>query len=207
MSLLPRKFKKSSKFDKSTLRKNDISLLILDERWNKLFVNAQKTAAVERSEQKLRELLKEEARLTAEQKEMAAAKKQHMDRIIKLTPDVFEQDDADAKEEMKASEREIKKINERSKQIEELLDEMPDRIRRANLELLELTVNIVYFKMRSARKRVEELDKLIEETRAKLKEYIDEKETLSQDDSDIYSYFHDLLGAEELEKLDREFFG
>ena len=29
---------------------------------------------------------------------------------------------------------------------------------------------------------------------------------LSQDDEDIYSYFHDLLGGEELEKLDMEFF-
>lgn len=207
MSLLPRKFKKNSKFDTRTLRKNDISLLILDERWNKLFTNAQKTAAIERSEQNLRELLKEEARLIAEQKEIAAAKKQHMDKIIKLTPDVFEKGDEDAKEEMRASEREIKKINDRSKKIGELLDEMPGRIKQANLELLEQTVNVVYFKIRSGRKRVEELEKLIEEARAKLKEYIDEKETLSQDDSEIYSYFHDLLGAEELEKLDREFFG
>jgi hypothetical protein len=50
------------------------------------------------------------------------------------------------------------------------------------------------------------LEGLIEETKSKLKEYIDEKETLSQDDTDIYSYFHDLLGGEELEKLDNEFF-
>ncbi len=207
MSLLPWKFRKNKKFDTRTLRKNDISLLILDERWNRLFTNTQKTATIERCEQKLKELLKEEARLIAEQKEIAAAKKHHMDKIIKLTPDVFEKGDDDAKEEMSISEREIKKINARSKQIEELLEHMPDRIRQANLELLEQTVNIVYFKIRSGRKRVEELGKLIDETRAKLKEYIDEKETLSQDDTDIYSYFHDLLGGEELEKLDREFFG
>ena len=84
---------------------------------------------------------------------------------------------------------------------------MPDRIKAANLELLENTVGIVYFKIRSSRKRVEELEKLIEETRERLKQYIDEKESLSQDDNDIYSYFHDLLGGEELEKLDNEFFG
>ena len=89
---------------------------------------------------------------------------------------------------------------------EELLGEMPGRKRKANLELLEETVNIVYYKIGYARKRVKELEKLIDETRTKLKEYIDEKETLSQDDSDIYSYFHDLLGGEELEKLDKEFF-
>jgi hypothetical protein len=83
---------------------------------------------------------------------------------------------------------------------------MPDRIKETNVELLEHTVNVVYFKIRAGHKRVKELEKLIEETRVKLKEYIDEKESLSQDDSSIYSYFHDLLGGEELEKLDRQFF-
>jgi len=207
MNLLPWKSNKTKKFDTKTLRKNDISLLILDERWNKLFNSTPRTPAIERSEEKLKELLKEEARLTAEQKNITAVKKQHMDKIIKLTPDVFEKNDAEAQKEMQTSEREIKSINDRTKQIEEQLDLMPDRLRQANLELLELTVNIVYFKMRSSRKRVDELEKLIEETREKLKGYIDEKESLSQDDTDIYSYFHDLLGGEELEKLDREFFG
>jgi translation initiation factor 2 beta subunit (eIF-2beta)/eIF-5 len=108
---------------------------------------------------------------------------------------------------MQGSEREIKRINSRLERIEVLLEEMPNRKKLANLELLEKTVNIVYFKIGSARKRVRELEKLIEESRTKLKEYIDEKETLSQDNTDIYSYFHDLLGGEELEKLDREFFG
>lgn len=197
---------KKGRFNTRTLRKNDISLLILDERWNRLFTNTPKSPFIERSEQKLRELLKEEARLIAEQKEIAAAKKAHMDRIIKLTTEVFDKGDETAKMEMQESEREIKRINERAKSIEELLEEMPERKKKANLELLEKTVNIVYYKIGYARKRVKELEKLIEETRAKLKEYIDEKETLFQDDSDIYSYFHDLLGGEELERLDREFF-
>ncbi len=204
---LPWKSNRNKKFDTKTLRKNDISLLILDERWNMLFSNTQKTPAIERSEERLKELLKQEARLTAEKREIAASKKRHMDNIIKLTADVFEKNDADAKKQMQASEHEIKRINDRAVQIEELLDAMPDRLKQANLELLEQTVNIVYYKIRASKKRVEELEKLIEETRNRLKGYIDEKESLSQDDTDIYSYFHDLLGADELEKLDKEFFG
>lgn len=206
MRLLPKRPRDGKKFDTSTLRKNNISLLILDERWNRLFANAPKSPSIERIEHKLKELLKEEARLIAEQKEIASAKKSHMDKIIRLTPEVFEKNDETAKQEMQDSEREIKRINSRAKRIEELLDEMPDRKKKANLELLEETVNIVYYKIGSARKRVKELEKLIEETRSRLKEYIDEKETLSQDDTDIYSYFHDLLGGEELERLDSEFF-
>lgn len=195
--------KRRKKFDKSILRKNDISLLILDERWNRLFTNIPKTSAIERCEERLKDLIKEEARLIAEKKEIAITKKQHMDRIIKLTTDVYDKNDDNAKKEMQFSESEIKRINDRVKQIEKEFDEMPERKKQANLELLEHTVNVVYLKIRLASKRVEELEELIEETKARLKGYIDEKESLSQDDTDIYSYFHDLLGAEELERLDK----
>ena len=129
-----------------------------------------------------------------------------MDKIIKLTTEAFEYNNEKAKIEMKECEKEIKAINDRTTGLQNELEEVPDKIKDSNLELLEETVNAVYFKMRANQKRVEELAKLIEETHLKLKDYIDEKGTLSEDYTDIYSYFHDLLGGEELEKLDKEFF-
>jgi predicted nuclease with TOPRIM domain len=206
MPSLPWKLSRRKKLDKEILRKNDISLLILDERWNSLFVNTPKTQGIERCEQKLKELIKEEARLIEEEKEIAISKKHHLDSIMKLTTDVFENEDKDAIKMMQLSEAEIKRIKDRSDEIKSELEEMPERKKKANLELLEHTINAVYYKIRSSGKRVEELKKLIEETKEKLKEYIDEKESLSQDNVDIYSYFHDLLGAEELERLDEVFF-
>lgn len=199
--------KPQKKFDRKVLRRNDICLLTLDERWNSLFANAQKTPEILKCEEKLKELLKQQARLIAESKEIAARKRLCMDKIIQLTPEVFDKNNEDAKKDMQACEKEIKQINDRLPKIEVELENIPDLVREANIGLLEQTVNIVYFKIRSNQKRVEELEKLIEETRTKLKEYIDEKELLAQDDNDIYSYFHDLLGPEELEKLDKEFFG
>ena len=84
---------------------------------------------------------------------------------------------------------------------------MPSRLRKVNLELLQLTVLVVYYKIRLNQTGVEELDRLLEETKMKLNENIDDRETLSQDDTDVHSYFHDLLGGEKLVKLDRMFFG
>ena len=194
------------KFDRKVLRKNNISILILDERWNKLFASTEKTPEILGCEVKLRELLKEQARLTAESKDIVLKKKKCMDRILQLTTEVYEKNNEEAKKEMQESEKEILRINERAIQIEEELDSIPEAIREANLELLEYTVNIVYFKMRSNQRRVKELEMLIEEAHKKLKEYIEEKGTLAEDHTDTYSYFHDLLGGEELEKLDKEFF-
>ena len=194
------------KFDKSVLRKNNISILILDERWNSLFASTQKTPEIIKHEEGLKELLKEQARLTAESKEIAHRKKDCMEKIIQLTTEAFENDNEEAKKQMLSCQKEIVQINERVTQVQEQMDGIPERIKETNLELLEHTVNLVYFKIKSNRRRVNELEQLIEETREKLKQYIDEKEVLAQDGAEIYTYFHDLLGGEELEKLDAQFF-
>ena len=203
-------FKKTSKkrkLDIKVLRRNDISLLILDERWNSLFINVEKSPEIIKCEIRLKELLKEQSRFISEAKNIAARKKACVNKILTLTTEVFDNNNEDAKKEMQICEKEVKRINDRVKIIEENLENMPDLIKQANLELLENTVNSVYFKMRFNQKRVKELELIIEETHIKLRDYIDEKGTLEKDDTDIYSYFHDLLGAEELEKLDKEFFG
>ena len=195
-----------SRFDRKVLRKNDISLLMLDERYNSLFVNIEKTPEILQCEEKIKELLKEQSRLIAEQKEIQQCKKSCMDKIIQLTTEAFENNNEAAKNEMQDCQKEIQRINDRLVSLEQELDSVPDQIRETNLELLEHSVNVVYFKMRFNQKRVEELEKLIDEAHNRLKEYIDEKGALAQDYTDIYSYFHDLLGAEELEKMDKEFF-
>lgn len=193
--------------DKKILRKNDISLLMLDERWNNLFKNTVKTPEVITCEERIKELLKEQSRLISESKEIGVRKKNCMDKIISLTTEAFDNNNEDAKKEMQLCEKEINRINERTAKINEELESIPDQIKEANIELLEQAVKLIYFKIRVNQKRVNELEKIIEDTKEKLKEYIDEKESLAQDDTDIYSYFHDLLGAEELERLDKEFFG
>ena len=203
-------FKRSGRkqiLDRRVLEKNDISLVILDERWNNLFINNQKTADIVSCEEKIKELLKEQSRLTNESKEIATVKKRCMEKIMGLTTEAFEKNNEDARAEMDLCHKEIKRINERQTRIELELDRIPDLLAEANLKLLDRTVRLVYYKIRSGQKRVKELEILIEETRSRLKDYIDEKETLAQGDSDTYMYFHDLLGAEELERLDREFFG
>lgn len=202
-----KRHEKRAGFDAKILRKNDISLLILDERWNSLFTTTEKTPEILKCEEKIREYLKEQSRLISESKEIAARKKELMDKILKLTTEAYENNNLKAKEEMQSSEKEIVKINERLKVIGEQIESMPGKIGEANLELLEHTVTLVYFGMKRRESRVRELVALIEETKGRLKEYIGEKESLAQDNTDVYTYFHDLIGGEELERLDEEYFG
>lgn len=181
--------------------------MVLDERWNSLFKNIEKTERIIKLERELIELLKEEVRLNSEYKDISAQKSKCLKRIMELTPKVFEENDEKARMEMEECEKNIKEINKRFKEIERELETIPDRIKDKNLELLESVVFTVYFKIRENQRRIKELEKHIEEARKNLEKYIDEKGKLAEDDADIYTYFHDLIGKEELEKLGREYFG
>ncbi len=192
--------------DIKVLFKNDISILIFDERWNGLFKNIVKTAKLIDCENKIKELLKEQSRLTSEAKEIAIKKKEYMDGIIRLTTEAFDNNNEEARLKMQECEKLIVSINKRIKEIEERILDVPKEIRQANLELLEQTVKVVYFSIRENHQKVTALDKEIAETRDHLKKLIDERGLLAQDDTDTYSYFHDLLGKDELQKLDEIYF-
>ncbi len=200
------KKKPEPQLDMKVLFKNDITLLILDERWNGLFKNIVKTEEISQCENGIKELLKEQSRVISESKEIAARKKECMDNIIRLTTEVFDNNNQNAQTEMQECEKQIIGINTRLTEIEERLAGIPKEIRQVNLELLEHTVKLVYFSIRENQERVSQLDKEIAETKEKLIKLVDERELRAQDDTDTYSYFHDLLGGDQLQKLDEVYF-
>ena len=198
--------KKAHELDIKILFKNDISLLILDKRWNGLFNNIVKTDKIIDYENKIKELLKEQSRLITESKENSIKKKESMDNIIKLTTEAFDNNNVEARSKMQECEKTIVAINKRVKEIEARLLDIPKELRQANLELLEQTVKLVYFSIKENQLKVVELDKEIAQTKEHLKKLIDERGLLAQDDTNTYSYFHDLLGGDELQKLDEIYF-
>ncbi len=200
------KKKPEPQLDMKVLFKNDITLLILDERWNGLFKNIVKTEEISKCENGIKELLKEQSRVISESKEIAARKKECMDNIIRLTTEVFDNNNQNAQTEMQECEKQIIGINTRLTEIEQRLADIPKEIRQVNLELLEHTVKLVYFSIRENQERVSQLDKEIAETKEKLIKLVDERELRAQDDTDTYSYFHDLLGGDQLQKLDEVYF-
>jgi hypothetical protein len=188
------------------LFKNDISLLILDERWNGLFNNIIKTESILDYENKIKELLKEQSRLITESKDIAARKKDSMESIIRLTTEAFDNNNEEAHSQMQDCEKSIVAINRRTKEIEERILDIPKELRQANLVLLEQTIKLVYFSIKENQQKVEELDREIAAAKEHLKDMIDERELLAEDYTDTYSYFHDLLGGDELQKLDEIYF-
>ncbi len=203
--MLKRLFRKEKKIHlgKNILKKNGITLLFVDERWKKLYDKFAKTQDIINFENEISSLLKEQSRLKLELKQLNACKKEYMDKIVSLTSQVFDNDSDNAREDMDYCRKEIRRMNLRGAEIERRLEEIPGIIDGDNLEMLECAVNYTYEKMNGYIKRMGELEGLVDEARVKLRKYVEEMQIISDDYSLIYSNMHDLLGSEELDRLDR----
>ena len=196
---------KRIELDPDILRRNRISVLTLDERWNSLFKYIAKTPTIIRLEERMNNLLKKQAQLTTEHKENLALKKDLLKRIMELTTDAFERGDETARKQIDNSEAEINRINLREPEIEEELSTAQTDIKEVNIELLENSVSYLYRDIKKTQERTVELEVLIEELKEKLKESISERETMVEAYNQTYLYLHALLGVEQIEELDRHY--
>ena len=196
---------KRIELDPDIIRRNRISVLTLDERWNSLFKYIAKTPTIIRLEERMNNLLKKQAQLTTEHKENLALKKDLLKRIMELTTDAFERGDETARKQIDNSEAEINRINLREPEIEEELSTAQTDIKEVNIELLENSVSYLYRDIKKTQERTVELEVLIEELKEKLKESISERETMVEAYNQTYLYLHALLGVEQIEELDRHY--
>ena len=86
--------------------------------------------------------------------------------------------------------------------MENELFQMKDKIREANFNLLEETVRYVYSFMVKAKEKEAKIQKELEQVKKRLKDLQEQRQNLATDWTDVYTFFHTLLGSEELTKLD-----
>jgi len=192
-------------FNIATLKKNDIVILTLDERWNRLFKIIPINGEVKRQQDFLNRLLAKEAGLYHEQKNIEPEKIKYMNRIMMLTKEAFENNNEEAKKALVESKEKIEALNKRAEELENEIFRMKDEIREANFKLLDATVRYVYDVITASRERQKRLDRELEKAKKRLKDLQAERQNLSADWTEIYSFFHTLLGSDELTKLDQLF--
>ncbi len=197
--------KKKLNFDIATLKRNDISILTLDERWNKLFKNIPISREIKKRQDALNKLLAQEAVLFQEQKSIEPNKKKHMKNIISLTSEAFEKNNEQAKHALADSKLHIEQLNERAKELEDELFAKKAKIRESNFKLLEETVRYVYDVIEKSKKKEEKLEAEVDLLKKRLKDLQAQKQSITTNWTEIYSFFHNLLGSYELTKLDEQF--
>lgn len=182
-----------------------IPILTLDPKWHELFVSSGKPPSIKALEDKLNFLLKEQGRMVTDLKGLKEVKTKLMQEIIE---NMDTNDTNVGRQKAKILEQNKRLIAETTDRIEKTEDEIVDipyRIKEINEQLIVESAVFCSEKIKENRKIIDETSGWIVKVREELKRRILQKNELEESNAKVYSYIHDLLGAEVLEQLDDNF--
>lgn len=176
-------------------------ILTLDPRWYQLVPDSIKNDEVRYWENKVNELLKRQGRVTNDIKEVKKIKS----KLIKDVVDNMEEDGNDKKRQkiMSQNQRLIHEAKDKIAQLEDEERELPRELSKANQRLLVETAKLCYQTINENKADLEVLDKWINATRIKLKKNLLIKQDKENQNQQIYSGLHDIVGPEVMGELDR----
>ena len=118
-----------------------------------------------------------------------------------------DEDDNSAEREKKRQENKklIDEVNEKIAEEEDRLLEIPKEIKDANERLMILSMDYFFFFLRVNHTEAQEIEEWIAQVRIDLKKNIIRKQNRTINNKEIYSYLHDIFGAEVLDLFDIQF--
>lgn len=176
-----------------------VPIAILDNKWHRLFAKVGKTKEIEKCEQKLNELLRQQGRVNTEIKSIKKLKMNLMDEIVALM------EDASAQNKVEENKRLIDECNEKVDSYNDVLMELPKQIGEVNRELMNLTMEVCYEELHSNEKDIDELAKWLDNIRVELKKNVVRKQEMEIENQEIYSYMHDIFGPEVIGLFDMKY--
>ena len=183
-----------------------IPVLTLDNKWYKLFPNLNDYPKVMKLARSLNDLLKRQGKLNTETKEIKNLKKKLMQEIVPMA-DELEQNPSDKTLEKKLDDnkRLIEECNQKLEGYEDELLEIPVQIEQANRELMLATMEYCYERMRSNTEDIVEIAKWVAAIREELKANLVKKQEMELYNKQMYSYMHDIFGANVIELFDMKY--
>lgn len=183
------------------ISKVNIPVLVLDQKWHRLFALDGKPEAVKEAEEELNGCLARQGKLNQEQKDLKKLKTTLMRHIVEnMDEDVSP--NAKGRSRKQEDKRLIEEVNQKIADNEDELLELPRIIRKVNRRLMLETMNFCYSKIRSNYKEAEEISAWIKEMRIELKKNIIRKQNREINNKEIYMYMHDIFGKDVVDLFD-----
>ncbi|MCI7491739.1 MAG: hypothetical protein MSA91_03000 [Lachnobacterium sp.] len=189
---------------RAALSNKNIPLLVLDQKWHRLFAIHGKTDEIKEKEAKVNELLAKQGRANTELKKLKKIKNQLMDEIVQNMDDE-DNDSAEREKKRLENKKLIDEVNEKINEEEDLLLELPKEIKEVNESLMILSMDYFYSKLRVNQTEAKEIEDWIAQVRIDLKKNIIRKQNRTINNKEIYSYLHDIFGAEVLDLFDIQY--
>ena len=185
---------------RKALKGKNVPILILDQRWHKLFPQMDKPPEVFALEDKLNTLLKRQGFLVNDIKDLKKTKNKLMDGIVSSMSEETEITD----KKKKNQQRLMLEINERIQDESDELMDLPRKIKAVNEDLLVIGVEYSFDRLENGDKEVQQLEKEIKEMRKELSEREQLKSDLQDSMDSAYALMHGLLGHDIMNIYDRK---
>lgn len=178
-----------------------IPVLILDNKWHKLFKRSGTTPEIQELEKELTDLLKRQGKLNSEIKDIKKVKNELMNNIVSN----MDENDKEAEKKVNDSKRLINEANDKIDSYEDELLELPREIDRVNKELMIQTMALCYETLSENTDEIEKIADWIHNIRIELKKNIIRKQEREFQNADLYTYMHDIFGPDVMEIFDMRY--
>ncbi|MBQ7065761.1 MAG: hypothetical protein IJN92_02980 [Lachnospiraceae bacterium] len=192
-------------FEKALADKN-IPVLTLDNKWHQVFDGYKQNKRIKKLETQLNDLIKKQGKYTTESKDIKKLKAKLMKEIVAAMDEIGEEK-KNPKLEKKLDEktRLINECNEKIKEYNEELLELPAQIKKINYELMLETMELCYGALKQNGQEIKEIGAWITNIRGELKKKVIRKQEKERESQRLYSFMHDIFGAEVIEIFDMEY--
>lgn len=185
------------------LRGKRIPILTLDNKWYKL-LDEEARRALSGTEEQLNELLKRQGKLNTETKSIRKLKKKLMNEIVAMAEEAEQTGSTEIAKKLEQHKRLVEECNERLESHRDELLELPREIERLNLQLMLATMDYSYDAMKENEEEIARITDWVTEVRIELKKRLIKKQEMEQQNHRIYSYMHDVFGADVVNMFDMQ---
>lgn len=196
---------RSDEVFKPALEGKKIPVLTLDNKWHRLFTQAKPDKRLIKMEEELNELLKRQGKAGSQMKDIKKLKKKLMDEIMENADEAASGKDKKAEEKLAENRRLIEECNEKLEEYEDELLELPGQIEKINKALMLKTMEVCYETLQRNKKEIDETAAWIAEIREELKRRLIRKQEQEQMNHELYSYMHDIFGADVIDIFDTQY--
>ena len=197
---------KTSDDFKQALLDKKVPILVLDQKWHRLFAIHGKTDEIKKVEGELNSLLSEQGKCNQELKDLKKIKSQLMSDIVLNMNDSQNLKEEEIREKkLEDNKRLIDEINEKLENCEDRILELPAEIKKTNETLMILSMDYFYEKLRVNHEESKEIEEWITQIRIDLKKNIIRKQNRDINNREIYSYLHDIFGFDVLNIFDIQY--
>lgn len=182
-----------------------VPVLTLDNNWYKLFRNLADEPQIKALETQLNDLVKRQGQLNVDSKNIRKLKKKLMEEIVPMANQLEQSYNKNVEKKLDENKRLIEECNEKFEEYQNELMELPGEIERVNHALMLATMEYCYDSMQENTRQIVEIAQWVKYIRIELKKNLVRKQEMEYQNRQIYSYMHDLFGADVIDIFDMQY--